>query len=352
MVAPPAPAAPVLVTDDSSGEHRSPGHAERPERLAAILSHLETSGLAARMQRLSAREATDEELLAVHEQALLDEAARLAEAGGGWADPDTYVTLSSPAVARRAAGAVLVGLDAVLDGRAPSGFVAVRPPGHHATRERMMGFCIFNSVAVAAAAALGRGVERLAIVDWDVHHGNGTQDIFDAEPRVLYASTHASPFYPGSGHYRDAGRGRAEGTKVNVPLPAGTGDEGFLAAYEQVVLPAIARFEPELILVSSGWDAHARDPLAPLLVTTDGYTRVARMVLDAARDVADGRVVVVLEGGYDEHALAWCAGGLCELLLGDEPTPDPQPLTPRPVAVGAEPSLGTLLDDVRTAVGL
>ena len=258
-----------------------------------------------------ARDATDEEILVVHDRRMLDRQLNLASAGGGMADPDTYVTPASPAAARRAAGAVLVALEAVLAGEVAAAFAAVRPPGHHATREAMMGFCLLNNVAIAAGAAFDAGLERVAVVDWDVHHGNGTQAIFDADPRLLYLSTHASPFYPGTGGHRESGAGEAAGTKINVPLPHGDGDDAFLAAYEHLAVPALERFHPELVLVSCGWDAHARDGLAPLQVTTAGYTRVARLVLDAAATLCDGRVVVALEGGYDTHALAPGAPARC-----------------------------------------
>ncbi len=319
----------ALITDPLFLAHEAAGHAERPARLTAILDHLERSGLRARMRDLPARDATDDEILAVHDRALLDEEARVA-ARNGWMDPDTYVNPASPAIARRAAGAVLAGLEAVLAGEVESAFAAVRPPGHHATGGRAMGFCLLNNVAIAAAAALRVGLERVGILDWDVHHGNGTQAIFDAEPRVFYASTHAYPFYPGSGHFRERGVGAAAGTKLNVPLPHGAGDRAITAAYERLILPALARFRPQLIIVSCGWDAHARDPLATLEVTTDGYARVMRTALDAARALCGGRVVLALEGGYDLHALAWCAGTLCALLLGEEPAADPEPASPLP----------------------
>ncbi|MSQ41913.1 MAG: histone deacetylase [Dehalococcoidia bacterium] len=338
---------PLALATESAEEHAEAGHPERPQRVAAVLRQLETRGLRPRMLALPAREATDAELLRVHDRTLLDAQAALAARGGGHVDADTYVTPGSPAAARRAAGAVLAALDAVLGGEARTAFAAVRPPGHHATRDEMMGFCLLNNVAIAAASAFAAGVERLAVVDWDVHHGNGTQAIFDADPRLLYVSTHAAPFYPGTGHYRERGQGAAEGTKVNVPLLHGAGDDALLAAFERVVVPSLERFRPQLVLVSCGWDAHARDPLAPLAVTTDGYTRAARLVFDAAGALCAGRVVVALEGGYDAHALAWCASALCELLLGDEPAPDPEPLHPPP-----GPDVSALLDAVREAVGL
>ncbi len=328
-------------------EHASAGHPERPERLEAILRQLESRGLRARMRELAPREPGSADLLSVHAPGVVERLDALAESGGGWLDPDTYVTPGSPAAARGAAGAALAATEAVIAGEVGSAFCAVRPPGHHATRDRSMGFCLLNNVAIAAARALAAGVERVAVVDWDVHHGNGTQQIFEGEGRVLYASTHASPFYPGTGLAHETGRGDARGTTLNLPLPAGTGDAGFVACYEQAVIPALERFEPGLVLVSCGWDAHARDPLAPLRVSTAGYTRVAGLVLGAARRIAGGRLVVALEGGYDEHALAWCASALCELLLGDEPTPDPRPTPP-----SAEPDVRPVIAAARRASGL
>ena len=332
--------------------HQPPGgatHPERPARLAAILDRLEATGLLARMVRLPQRDATDEELLAVHDRAVLDTVQAHHAAGGGWIDADTFVGDTSPAAARRAAGGALEATAAVLGGQARSAFVAARPPGHHATRGRSMGFCLYNQIAVAAAHALASGAGRVAVVDWDLHHGNGTQAIFEADPRVLYVSTHAYPYYPGTGAVGERGTGEAAGTKINIPLPHGAGDRAFLAAYEHVAVPALDAFEPDLVLVSCGWDSHARDPLGALAVSTGGYTAAARLVLDAAERLCDGRLVAVLEGGYDEHALACCAQALCELLLGDEPTPDPEPGAGRPELV---PEIEAVIAAARAAGGL
>ncbi len=336
-----------LITDPSHIAHERIGHTERPERLIAIMTQLQETGLRDRLVTLEPREATDEELLAVHHQSVLDVVRAYGETAGGWIDLDTYVTPASPGVGRRAAGAAIVAVEAVLAGEVSSVFVATRPPGHHATPTASMGFCLYNNVAAAAAVALRSGIERLAIVDWDVHHGNGTQAIFDEDPRVLYVSTHASPFYPGTGDVSETGFGEARGTMVNVPLPHGTGDPGFIAAYEQVAVPALERHQPQLVLISSGWDSHAADPLGTLNVSTSAYNHAAGLVIDAARRFADGRVVAVLEGGYDVHALAWCASGLVEQLLGDAPTPDPSPGSPP-----AGPDISDVIERVREAVGL
>ncbi len=346
----------ALVTDPTSPRldlaHFYTRHPERPDRLTAILGHLASRGLGARMTALDARDVTVEEVLAVHDQRVLDVIEELTGHGGGFADADTYLTAASGAAARMAAGGVLVALETVLAGDHQRAFAAVRPPGHHATADTIMGFCLLNNVAIAVQAAFDAGLERVAVVDWDVHHGNGTQAIFDADPRLLYVSTHASPFYPMTGAIEETGSGDGAGTMINIPLPLGAGDAAFNAAYEQVVVPALDRFAPQLVLVSSGWDAHVRDPLGPLNVTTDGYTRAARRVMEAADAVAGGRVVVALEGGYDEHALAWSAGALCELLLGEEPTPDPQPVAPPKDPAAPEPNVDVLIAAVRATAGL
>ena len=336
----------LFLTDRTSDAHAAEGHPERPARLHAILNHLDATGLRARMVEAVPRAATDEELLRVHSAGHLARVAATA-ARSGWSDVDTYSTPASEGVARRAAGAVVQAVEAVLRGEARNAFVAARPPGHHAEPEIAMGFCLYNSVAVGAAAALAAGVGRVAVVDWDVHHGNGTQAMFEADPRVLYASTHEYPFYPGTGHYTETGIAAGAGTVVNVPLPRGAGDVAITRAYREVIVPALDRFRPDLILVSSGWDAHRRDPLAGLEVSTAGYTQVAREVIEAAVRLCGGRLVVALEGGYDEHALAWCTGSLVSLLLGEEPAPDPELGD-----TAGEPDVTAVLAAVRRTAGL
>lgn len=335
------------MTDLLSLEHEWPGHPERPARLQAILDQLARTGLREQMVELQPRDATASEVLAVHSSSVLQSQQAIASDGGGWIDADTYVRPDSPGIALRSAGATLRALESVLGGEVTRAFAAVRPPGHHATADTMMGFCLLNNAAIAIAAARRLGTRRIAVVDWDVHHGNGTQAIFDADPDLLYLSTHASPFYPGTGAINESGRGAADGTKVNLPLPFGTGDAGFEAAFGSVVFPAIERFNPKLILVSCGWDAHVRDPLAPLQLSTAGYNWLAERALEAADSLCGGKLVVTLEGGYDEHALAWCASGLCEVLLGIAPTPDPEPSPTHP-----EPDIEHLLDASRRRLGL
>lgn len=336
----------LFLTDPSSEAHAADRHPERPARLRAILEHLDSTGLRARMDEVFPRAATDAELLRVHSEGHLARVAATS-ARSGWFDADTYTTPASEGAARRAAGAVVQAVEAILAGTARNAFVAARPPGHHAEAQIAMGFCLYNSIAVGAAAALAAGVERVAILDWDVHHGNGTQAIFEAEPRVFYASTHEYPYYPGTGHYTETGTGDARGTTVNMPLPHGAGDVSMTRAYREVILPALARFAPDIVLVSSGWDAHRRDPLAGLEVSTAGYTQVAREVIEATERLCGGRVVACLEGGYDEHALAWCSGSLVSLLLGEEPVPDPEPGLAFP-----EPDVTSLLEAVKQTINV
>lgn len=324
-------APPLFVVDDVLfDEHRPRGyHPERPERLQAARGALErcaTEGL--QTQRIDSRDASDEELARVHDLAYIESLAPLA---GHYAslDPDTYLAPSSVAAARRAAGSSIALVDALLnrptssavsDGatRQPStGLALLRPPGHHATRARGMGFCLFNNVAVAAAHALNKGLSRVAIIDWDVHHGNGTQDIFWSDPRVLYMSLHQFPFYPGTGSLQETGGPDAPGHSVNVPLSAGAGDAVYTEAFRRVVTPILDEFVPELVLISAGFDAHRRDPLAEMCVTDEGYAIMATAVTQIALRHAQGRIGFFLEGGYDLAALT---SSLASVLLASAAT--------------------------------
>ncbi len=240
----------------------------------------------------------------------------LAAAGGGYVAAATFVRPDSREVALLGAGAALAAVAGALDGRQPRAFAAVRPPGHHAMPGRGMGFCLVNGVAVAAVHALARGLDRVLIVDWDVHHGNGTQDAFYESDRVLFCSLHQSPLYPGTGAAGEGGRGRGEGFTLNVPLRPGLGDADWLRAFDERVLPAARAFRPELVLVSAGFDAHAADPLASTRLSEAGFAALARRVVDLAADHAGGRVVAVLEGGYDPPALGRCVAAVLRVLDG------------------------------------
>jgi len=317
-------------------EHDVPGHPESPGRLRAIVSHLESSGVLGRMAQVPERDATVDELARVHSLALVERVRAAAEPyRDHWLDVDTYVVGKSYEAALRAAGGVLAAADSVLDGAVRSAFCLVRPPGHHATPGQAMGFCLFNNVAVAAAHLLeARGLARVAIIDFDVHHGNGTQDIFYRDGRVLYFSTHQHPFYPGTGYYNETGDGPGKGTIVNVPLMAGCGDEPYLRAYREVCAPVVRRFRPEFVLVSAGFDAHFADPLAQMLVSTRGYFQIASLLRELAGELCEGRIVYALEGGYDQTALAWSVRACIDTLLGNAFADDP--LGPSPAVRGPD----------------
>jgi acetoin utilization deacetylase AcuC-like enzyme len=270
----------------------------------AIRQGLEDAALLERLERAQPEPVQRALLEAVHDPAYVAYVERLSAAGGGDLDADTHVSDATFDVALLAAGAVTGAVERVLSGAWTRAFCSVRPPGHHATRERGMGFCIFNNVAVGAVAVLGHpAIERVAILDWDVHHGNGTQDIFYDDPRVLYASSHQSPLYPSTGHSSERGEGAGRGTVLNCPLPAGAGDAAWLDAWERRVAPAFHAYRPQFLLISAGFDADTRDPLAGLSVTPDGFAALSRAVVAWADRHAQGRLVSVLEGGYHLEAL-------------------------------------------------
>ncbi len=301
-----------LCTDERFRAHRAPReHPERPERLIAIERALAAAHLPERCTRVAARPATRAELELAHAPEYLDALERTVTAGGsGWLDPDTFYSDGTWTAALLAAGATVDLALAVSSGALDNGAAFVRPPGHHATRDRAMGFCLLNNVAVAAAKLRTLG-KRVAIFDWDVHHGNGTEAIFDEEPDVLYCSTHEWPQYPGTGLADYVGAGRGYGATVNVPLPRGTRPEAYLAAYHARIKPAIAAFAPDVILVSAGFDAHVDDPLGGLKLDEDTYETLTRDMLELCP-----RVAVVLEGGYDLDALASSSVRVVQTLLG------------------------------------
>jgi acetoin utilization deacetylase AcuC-like enzyme len=289
-----------------------PGHPESPARLQAVLEALDDDRFAA-LDRIEAPRATREQLLRVHDAALVDliVAAAPKEAYVR-IDGDTVMCPDSLEAALRAAGAVCAAVDAAIDATDTSAFCAVRPPGHHATHDQAMGFCLFNSVAVGAAHALARGVQRVAIVDFDVHHGNGTQDIFWNDARVMYASTHQWPLYPGTGARSETGIGNI----VNAPLPPGSGSREFHSACEQFVLPALRAFRPQLLMISAGFDAHALDPLADMNLDAADYAWITRELVEIAVEHAGGRIVSSLEGGYSLTALRQSAAAHVSALMG------------------------------------
>ena len=314
-----------LVYDPLYLEHDSAHHPENAERLRAVTSLLEESGLCSRLHAVAARDATVDEIAFIHDRDYVDTVRQVAQSGGeSWMDPDTYVCHRSYDAALRAAGGCLAAVDAVLSGEAESAFCLVRPPGHHAISWRAMGFCLFNNVAIAVEHARRRhALRRVAVVDFDVHHGNGTHDAFYLEPDVLYFSTHQSPFYPGSGRWQETGDGEGKGATVNVPLPAGSGDAVFRRIWKDILTPALRRFGPDMMLVSAGYDGHFADPLASLALSSAGYYELVAGLRDLARELCRGRLLLTLEGGYDLTALAWSIRNSLEALLDEERTPDP-----------------------------
>ncbi len=308
----------VFAAADLDEHHAPAGHPERPGRLDASLEGISSADLADATVMTEPRLATIGELERVHDPDLVAAIEGLSQQGGGPIDGDTYVAAGSWTTARRAAGAVLDSIDALVNDRCDVAFAASRPPGHHAEADQSMGFCLFNNVAVGAAALADRG-ERVAIVDWDVHHGNGTQDIFYNDPRVLYVSTHQSPLYPGTGRLDETGGADAEFTNLNLPLPPGTRGDVFRQAFDEVVLPVIDRFEPSWLIISAGFDAHRNDPLAMMELTSADYADFAQRLQQM---VPDRRVVVALEGGYDFDALRMSTGATLSALVGETYRPE------------------------------
>ncbi|RJP34316.1 MAG: histone deacetylase [Phycisphaerales bacterium] len=296
---------PVFKTHDTG-----PHHPERPARIDAIIEALTTAGLVDRCVRLAAAAADPEELLANHDRAYLERLHRYCVAGESHIDcADSAICPRSYDIALLAAGGVLDATERVASGELTNAFCAVRPPGHHAERHVSMGFCLFNNVAVAARRLLDRhGVERVLIFDFDVHHGNGTQHSFEEDPRVFFCSVHGHPatLYPGTGYAEERGRGAGEGTTLNLPMMPGSGDAEYRAAYEEQFAPAAKAFQPQFILISAGFDAHRRDPLGNVRLESSSFEWLTRRTLELADDLCGGRVVSVLEGGYDLSALGEC----------------------------------------------
>lgn len=298
----------ALIRDAKCQEHHPPpGHPERPQRLGIIDKKFVESDLHGSVQSVAPRRATLDELTLVHDQDYVEQIDEESKSIRGnqilQLDADTYMSTGSHEAAMLAAGAGVLAIDGVHHSEYESAFVAVRPPGHHASRATAMGFCLFNNIAIAAQHARKKlGYKRVAIIDWDVHHGNGTQNIFYNDPTVCFISMHEFPAYPGTGWYKEHGRGEGEGFTVNVPLPAGTGDRGYLAAWDKIVKPVCQEFAPDLILVSAGYDAHKADLLSFQKVTTGGFAMLSQRLADIST-LAGIKTVCFLEGGYDLQAL-------------------------------------------------
>ena len=329
-------APPLYFRHEASLHHDTGAHPEGPGRIPAIERELEGRGWLGYSQR-DAPAVPLEVLHAVHPARYVTGVRELSEGGGGAFDLDTVASEGSWEAALHAAGGAVALVEALVAGEAPHGFCGLRPPGHHAEPERAMGFCLFNNVAVAARHALDSlGVERVLVFDWDVHHGNGTNDIFRSDPAVLFASIHQSPLYPGTGPLSDVGSGPGEGYSLNLPVPPGSGDAEWLALVEHVVVPAARAFEPQLVLVSAGFDAHRDDPLADCRLSAESFASLAAWV----RDLASSLGVpfgAVLEGGYDLRALASSVAATLEAFGSDA---EPVSVPPNGITEGAAAVLG------------
>lgn len=317
-----------IVRDQRFLAHRTGvHHVETPQRLAAIYDMLDKNGLQKTLSTVPARFATLEEVSAVHSTAYIEKILDTAGEPLRYLDPDTVTSERTCEAAFIAAGSVIEAVDAVLTDRLNTVFAFLRPPGHHAERNRQMGFCIFNNVAIAAEHARRVfGLERILVVDWDVHHPNGTQHIFETTPEVLLFSTHRFPFFPGTGDVNETGRGDGQGYTVNVPLSAGRTDADVVSIYRELFIPVTRAYAPELILVSAGFDIHRDDPIGGMRVSEHGFSRLTDLVLTAADTCCRGRAVFVLEGGYDLSAVRKSTKAMLETMQSGLPeTPEAKP---------------------------
>jgi len=292
-----------FVYDEDYLKHDYPDHPEKKERLVSIINHVDKEGLFKELVSLSPRRAKVEEVSLNHDPNYIQEVHDFCKSGGGFLDPDTYATEDSYDVALKAVGGVLEGIDRLVSGELEAVFCAVRPPGHHAEYAKAMGFCLFNNVAVGAHYLRKKGsAERVFIIDFDAHHGNGTQRSFYQDDSVFYFSTHQYPFYPGTGGTQERGVGKGEGFTLNVPMPAGAGDDEFLPVYENGLPKVMREFKPDFILVSAGYDLHEDDPLAYLRVSTGGIGRIVRSIVKCSKELG-APILFTLEGGYNLRAI-------------------------------------------------
>jgi len=301
-------------------EHKTSwGHPERPDRLRAVVERLKGAELGGQLDWRPCPELAREQIQEVHTEQMVHRVLRTSESGGGWLDADTFVSVRSYEAAKRAAGATVDAVQAVVEGPERTAVCLVRPPGHHATQSRSMGFCLFNNVAIGARYATDRlGLHRVLILDWDVHHGNGTQDIFYDDARVMFVSLHRYPFYPGTGDDSETGRGPGLGYTLNVPIRYGTSRQEYREQFDRAVDESVRRLEPELVLVSAGYDAHRSDPIGSLGLEDEDFRYMADRLLEVANQYCDGRLVAVLEGGYDLDALSSGVLSLVEACLDCE----------------------------------
>lgn len=336
----------ACITHPRYVEHTLPGHPEHAGRIQAVWRELENAGLSDRMRSITPEPITDDLVLAVHTQHYFDSLKWIATHHQEimLLNPDTYFGPTSLEVARLAAGGVVRAVDEVLSSRVSNAMAAVRPPGHHAVPDNAMGFCLLGNVAIAIRYAQRQHhLDRLMIVDYDVHHGNGTQDMLYDDPHALFVSTHQYPFYPGTGAIDETGTGEGRGYTVNIPLNAGHGDRNYAAIYEHIIWPLAERYKPQLLVVSAGFDAHWDDPLAHMRLSLPGYAHLTRELIKIAEKLCEGRIVFALEGGYNLDTLAHGVRNIAHALLGDDEISDP--LGPAPTAT--EPDIEPLIAQIR-----
>jgi acetoin utilization deacetylase AcuC-like enzyme len=316
--------APGYVYDPVYLEHDTGAHPESAHRLETIISDLDWKGIRQQLKHIPARAATFEELNSVHEAAYISRIETYSSQGGGWWDADTRISKGSYKAALYAAGGSIAAVEAVMKNEVNNAYALVRPPGHHATSNNAMGFCLFNNIAIAAKYAIKTfKMERVLILDFDVHHGNGTEEAFEHDPRVLYISMHQYPLFPGTGRISDTGHGTPGGTAIDIPLPAGCGDNEYRRVFEEIVVPVSRQFNPELILVSAGYDGHWADEMSNIRLTLDGYYYITRVIQQLADELCGGRSVYYLEGGYNLKVLSCAVNGTFYLWLGENYFDDP-----------------------------
>jgi len=332
-----------IVYDPIFLKHTQPGHPENADRLNAILNNLELNKLLPLLEKVPSRRATLEELCYCHSENYIERVKEVCRKGGGYLDPDTYTNEYSFDAATTAVGSLIDLTKNVCSGSLKNGFALVRPPGHHALAESGMGFCIFGNAAIAAKAALKNfKVENVAIVDFDVHHGNGTEAMVKGDPNILYISTHQYPFYPGTGSKTETGSDTAAETVLNIPLEPGVGDEGFLKIYDELIIPKLIKFKPGLIIVSAGYDAHWNDPLANLSLSLKGYSWIAKILVDLSEKLCRGKIVFTLEGGYNLEVLSKGVANSIRELLNRDDNEDPFGKPPQ-----REPEISELLIELK-----
>lgn len=313
-----------LVVNEIFLKHDQAGHPENAKRLKSIIKGLNEKGLFEKIKVVQSRLAEIDEITICHTKKYVEFVKEFCEKGGGYLDPDTYANSYSFEAASTAVGGSIELTKAVINGELKNGFALLRPPGHHALANRSMGFCLLGNIAIAAKTALQfTEINKVAIVDFDVHHGNGTQALVDDDPNILFISSHQYPFYPGTGSIREIGTGEAERTIVNIPLQAGVGDEGFKLIYERIIIPSLKRFKPDLILVSAGYDAHWDDPLAKLNLSLSGFNHISRELINCAEEICSGKIIFFLEGGYNLDVLKEGVANTIRALLGIKDYEDP-----------------------------